>query len=266
MCLLLVELFSPRPIIFRDVIQVDLVPQISQPNTQVSAPPPKPPPKPPPEAENPLWSKLGQPPSATPSDAADSLVDDWNRLDTRPDPTPVTRSRENLSEWWQGETKDAPPPEAAADVAPAEESRLSDLWEQINAELPNEAQSDQSEWWKAQEDAVLAPTKARQAHATAQGGTPRYLAVVERRVAARWSPPDIFRNRGAVQVTLSFRLSKDGRVREAKVVRSSGSMHYDQAAVRAVLTADPFPAFPDEISEPYLNIRFTFTLDRDGLG
>ncbi len=260
MCLLLVELFSPRPIIFRDVIQVDLVPQISQPNTQVSDPPPKPPP----EAENPLWSKLGQPPSATPSDAADSLVDDWNRLDTRPDPPPVTRSRENLSEWWQGETKDSPPPEAAADVAPAEESRLSDLWDQINAELPNAAQSDQSELWKEQVDAVMATTQAQQVHATAQGGTPHYLGVVERRVAVRWSPPDVLRNQGAVQIIMFFRLDKGGRVQEAKVIRGSGSMHYDQAAVRAVRNAN-FPAFPDEISEPYLDIRFTFTLDQDRL-
>ena len=44
--------------------------------------------------------------------------------------------------------------------------------------------------------------------------------------------------------------------------RSSGNAFYDNAALRAVMAAGPFPKLPDDWTKPSLRILFTFDLRR----
>ncbi len=61
-----------------------------------------------------------------------------------------------------------------------------------------------------------------------------------------------------LRVVLAFRVERTGEVKHLVVHRSSGSHEYDVMAERAVLAASPFPAFPPAITDPYLEINFTF--------
>jgi len=114
-------------------------------------------------------------------------------------------------------------------------------------------------------DMAMAPGGARVASAVG-GGSPRYLEAVEQRIGARWSPPDIFRDRKAVQVVLAFELGRDGHVRRVSIERSSGSSFYDQAALRAIYLSDPFPPFPEDLDESRMDVRITLSLDRGRTG
>ena len=62
-------------------------------------------------------------------------------------------------------------------------------------------------------------------------------------------------------VSLSFVLEPDGRVREIKVLKSSGYELLDRAAVKTILRASPFPPPPPELSPPLtLSVKISFVL------
>lgn len=53
---------------------------------------------------------------------------------------------------------------------------------------------------------------------------------------------------------------RDGSISPPRVEKSSGNAFYDQAAVRAITNASPFPRLPDEWTRPSLRILFGFEL------
>jgi TonB family protein len=285
--IVVMDLIRPRPTIFRDVIRVDLVaptPPVAEPKPEPK-PVPEPPPKPelPPLKENPLWRNLDRidapKPPKSDKPALAEMWQDYSKEPPKPKPPP---KQEDLTKWWDAEMRQArrnPAPDTPEPVKIPERERLADAWKQINATLPEavrigeaetqeQSQGELANWWKRQMDSVMAvaPERTRMASAATELGTPQYRAMVQQRVAVRWSPPDIFRDRKAVSVVLAFELMPDGHVRSVKVRESSGSSFYDQAALRAIFLADPFPPFPEEVKEPFLEIHMTFSLDRGRLG
>ncbi|MGH1363301.1 MAG: energy transducer TonB [Calditrichia bacterium] len=85
---------------------------------------------------------------------------------------------------------------------------------------------------------------------------PEYLLLMQYRVERQWNPP-----RAALagkSALIYFRLERNGKVAEAKVERSSGNFAFDQAALRAVYSADPLPALPEESSLNTLGVHFEF--------
>jgi len=277
--LVVMDLIRPRPTIFRDVIRVDLVaPQAPTPEPAPPAPPPKP--KLPPLKENPLWDKLGKvaPPAPPKSDKA-ALAEIWSKV-SKPPPKPKPRKEpEDLKKWWTEEmrqAREAPAPATQEPVKIPERQRLADAWKQINAALPEAAriaeaetpgasQGELADWWNRQMAMAMAPEQTRQASASALAPG-EYTELIRSRLYSRWSPPDVFRDGRSVTVVLAFDLLPDGHVRSVKVVQSSGSAFYDQAAIRAIFLADPFPPFPEDLKDPDLEIRMTFSLDRSRLG
>lgn len=57
-------------------------------------------------------------------------------------------------------------------------------------------------------------------------------------------------------------IMRDGSIRIPKVEQTSGSAFYDQAAVRAVVAASPFPPLPQDWSKASLRVMFRFELER----
>ncbi|MFQ5509978.1 MAG: energy transducer TonB [Leptospirillia bacterium] len=303
--LLLADVLSPRPVVFRDAIQVSLVPPREAPDAALvpkpapvkeTAPPeapPKPPPPPQPQVsnrpalapleENPLWQKLRKAPAPPPKVDSQSMTQLWeeaSKQTSKSTPAESAEEREDLSEWWYEQMSEASPVAEPVEVEIPEKERLTGTWDRINAELPEAVRladtesgevgaagrGELGEWWLSQVDMALAPEAARRGQAVAIGGTPKYLALVERRVNSRWSPPDIFRDRKEVGVTLAFEIKNTGDLVRVKVLHSSGSSYYDQAAIRAVLLSGPFPPFPKEMTENAVEVRFTFSLERGKLG
>jgi TonB family protein len=89
-----------------------------------------------------------------------------------------------------------------------------------------------------------------------------YLQQVQRKVGENWVPPV----RGAsTRAVIVFEISRDGQVRRPPAVEtSSGNAVYDQAAMRAVANANPFPPLPSEFQEPLLRIHLGFDFSERG--
>jgi TonB family protein len=88
-----------------------------------------------------------------------------------------------------------------------------------------------------------------------------YLQTVQRKVNERWSPPA----RGAEgRAVVVFEIGRDGAISRPEVENSSGDVLYDQAALRAITDANPFPPLPAEFKQPVLKIHlgFNFATDR----
>lgn len=59
-------------------------------------------------------------------------------------------------------------------------------------------------------------------------------------------------------VEVRFVLTREGKVKEVEIVKSSGFLLLDNAGKRAVERAAPFPPFPPEIRESTLSFSLSF--------
>jgi len=91
-------------------------------------------------------------------------------------------------------------------------------------------------------------------------GSNAYLALVRQRISNSWNAPPLDLTGQAYVVIIQFRLYKNGSVTGVTIEQSSGNEYYDLAGKRAVLSANPLPVFPPDISDPYFDAHFTFTV------
>ena len=91
-------------------------------------------------------------------------------------------------------------------------------------------------------------------------GSNAYLALVRQRISNSWNAPPLDLTSQAYVVVVQFRLHKNGSVTGVMIEQSSGNEYYDLAGKRAVLSANPLPVFPPDISDPYFDAHFTFTV------
>lgn len=86
-----------------------------------------------------------------------------------------------------------------------------------------------------------------------------YLRQVLQKVEERWQrqgqaaePPQ--------KPFILVEIQRDGSIRTPKIEKSSGNAFYDQAALRAIADASPFPPLPQDWSKPSLRVMFRFDL------
>ncbi|MDQ6732770.1 MAG: TonB family protein [Nitrospirota bacterium] len=106
--------------------------------------------------------------------------------------------------------------------------------------------------------AARTPVTTLQASGVAAGNP--YLALVQRKISEHWSAPQVGASGEQFQVVVKFRLDKTGQVSGIVVERTSGNEYYDLAARRAVLSANPLPSFPPDMSQPYFDAHFSFAV------
>ncbi|HEU4520397.1 MAG TPA: energy transducer TonB [Thermoanaerobaculia bacterium] len=82
-----------------------------------------------------------------------------------------------------------------------------------------------------------------------------YLDNMKRLIGTRWVRPPI--TAGATTVVY-FRIQRDGTIRDAATVTTSGNTRFDLAALRAVIEASPLPSLPFAYSGNYLGVHLTF--------
>lgn len=170
------------------------------------------------------------------------------------------------------ETKDAAIPKRL--VASAQSSSLTeDLAKELDEELKKIRKLEVP---KAAAPLAEVPSRpAPQAEAKAQNakavdtalkvpgmvqGSNAYLALVRQRISNSWNAPPLDLASQAYVVIIQFRLHKNGSVTGVTIEQSSGNEYYDLAGKRAVLSANPLPMFPPDISDPYFDAHFTFTV------
>jgi TonB family protein len=61
---------------------------------------------------------------------------------------------------------------------------------------------------------------------------------------------------------IRFRVLRSGQVRDLELETSSGSPSLDASALRAVRQSLPLPPFPSELTEPSLDLRYRFVMER----
>ena len=71
---------------------------------------------------------------------------------------------------------------------------------------------------------------------------PWYMAIIHDKIERHWNPPPGARE---MKARITFSVLRSGLVGEVKPEVPSGNFYYDQAAMRAVLTASPFPPLPE---------------------
>ncbi len=106
---------------------------------------------------------------------------------------------------------------------------------------------------------VQVPTGPRAVAEETAPGSKVYLALVQQRIRDVWkAPPLDFTNRTYATV-VRFRLHKNGSVSRVTIEQSSGNEPYDAAGKQAVLSANPLPAFPPDLSHAYVDAHITLT-------
>jgi TonB family protein len=88
-----------------------------------------------------------------------------------------------------------------------------------------------------------------------------YLRQVLQKVEQEWqrqNQPNDPQQKPQVYVEIQ----RDGSIKPPAIHKSSGNAFYDNAALRAVMGASPFPKLPDDWTKPSLRILFTFDLRR----
>jgi TonB family protein len=90
-----------------------------------------------------------------------------------------------------------------------------------------------------------------------------YMRLIQSKVNEHWSPPRAAAAGGERTVVL-FEIRRDGQVvRDPVLERSSGNNLYDQAALRAVTQASPFPPLPPEFRASSLIVHIGFDWNPD---
>ena len=89
-------------------------------------------------------------------------------------------------------------------------------------------------------------TEVGEMNASTPGKLSQYYMEIRSKVAKQQVYPRIARMQGlSGRVLVTFVLSKNGNIFEAKVQSSSGHEILDRSAVEAVKSAQPFPVFPE---------------------
>lgn len=74
-------------------------------------------------------------------------------------------------------------------------------------------------------------------------------------IGANWLKPEVADGTTAV---VSFRIERDGRITEVRLMTPSGVGVYDRAAVRAVYSANPLPPLPPEFPGEHVGVHLRF--------
>jgi periplasmic protein TonB len=86
-----------------------------------------------------------------------------------------------------------------------------------------------------------------------------YLRQVLRKVEERWQKQG-HTAEPSQKPLIMVEIQRDGSIRAPLVDKSSGNAFYDQAALRAITEASPFPPLPQDWSKPSLRVMFRFDL------
>jgi len=86
-----------------------------------------------------------------------------------------------------------------------------------------------------------------------------YLQNLHGKVSSNWLTAQIQTGlSGAYHTTVLFKIFRNGRISDPKIIESSGVRTMDLSAIRAVRDASPFPPLPPGYEDEYLQIRLIF--------
>ncbi len=180
-----------------------------------------------------------------------------------PEPAPPSRSREARPEPKpepaqpkpepQAETPKLPPPDKKPTTKPAAE-RQADV-----AATPPTEQTSSPDTLGQRQGSPLGSSLGTSAFGATVGGLDNpdfvygyYVDQMLAMIGANWQRPPL----GAeVQAVIHFRIHRDGRISDVRVIRSSGYNSYDLAGLRAIQLAAPLPRLPQSFKHDSLGVN-----------
>lgn len=88
-------------------------------------------------------------------------------------------------------------------------------------------------------------------------GVGDYMIQLQKNIKAQWHPPAEKYSKHAV---VSFKLNRDGSVKEIVVVGSTGVPAMDESGIKAIEAAAPFPPLPKSLSD-HKSVKIEFSFD-----
>ena len=88
-----------------------------------------------------------------------------------------------------------------------------------------------------------------------------YLTLVDWKIQQNWVPLGASGPAETV-VVVRFRVLRSGQVRDVELETSSGNASLDTSALRAVRQSLPLPPFPNLLTDPSLDLRYRFVMER----
>jgi protein TonB len=88
-----------------------------------------------------------------------------------------------------------------------------------------------------------------------------YLTLVDWKIQQNWLPVGAAAAPETV-VLVRFRVLRSGQVRDIELETGSGNASLDNSALRAVRQSLPLPPFPNLLTEPSLDLRYRFVMER----
>lgn len=86
-----------------------------------------------------------------------------------------------------------------------------------------------------------------------------YLSRVQAKISERWEG----RALQGHQPIAFFEIARNGQVGKITIEKTSGNPYYDQAALRAITEASPFPPLPDDYTAQVLRVHLGFAFTRE---
>jgi len=264
---------TPRPITPPAPSKLEQpAPAVSSPKPRMDAPAPTAPPTPPPPAppprpslnrevlkgfslpEVPKLAEVKPPPAAPAKETTRQTEEEVQKLLKNlqvPEPS-VERPR----------AVDPPKQPAAPAVSDELTSQLQKLKQQAAIPPPPPPQPRPTQRTEpvvaAKPPAMKTPVTTLQLPGLTQGNP--YLAAIQKRISSQWIAPPVDVSGTPLQVIVKFRLDRTGNVSGIAIEQSSGNEYYDLAAKRAVVAANPLPPFPQDLTLPYLDAHFSFSV------
>ncbi len=86
-----------------------------------------------------------------------------------------------------------------------------------------------------------------------------YLTILQNRIQNNWQPPfQTSTQPEKMSTVVGFQVLRNGKIVNINIEKSSGRYLFDQAAQRAVYSANPLPPLPDEFGGEHLSVHIEF--------
>ena len=82
-----------------------------------------------------------------------------------------------------------------------------------------------------------------------------YMSNVNEKIQKHWNMPEVIEQG---QVTVLFKIDKNGEIVSANVEKSSGNLLFDESAIEAIKASAPFEVIPEEAKREYISVKYSF--------
>jgi TonB family protein len=135
------------------------------------------------------------------------------------------------------------------------EKRIQKKMETVIEELRKKAEAEEKPEVK-EEVAQITPKPSR---AVIDLKLRTYYNTIWHRIKEEWIlPPSLLEEGEELETVIVIKVHRDGGIVESWFEKKSGSLAYDESAMRAIKKANPLPPFPQELEDDFLEIGVRF--------